>query len=42
LAGDADNEYMMLDSTIVRAHKHSAGAQKKTGRIKPSAAPAVG
>ena len=29
LAGDADNEYAMLDSTIVRAHQHSAGASKK-------------
>ena len=42
LSGDPDNEYMMLDSTIVRAHQHSAGAQKKKGRIKPSAAPVVG
>jgi len=30
LASDADNEYMMIDATIVRAHQHSAGAQKKT------------
>lgn len=30
LAVDADNEYAMIDSTIVRAHQHSAGAQKKT------------
>ena len=29
LAADADNEYAMLDSTIVRAHQHSAGAPKK-------------
>src|SRR5919205_3933119 len=29
LAGDADNEYAMIDSTIVRAHQHSAGAPKK-------------
>ena len=29
LAQDADNEYAMIDSTIVRAHQHSAGAQKK-------------
>ena len=27
LAGDADNEYAMIDSTIVRAHQHSAGAK---------------
>jgi transposase len=25
LCADADNEYAMLDSTIVRAHQHSAG-----------------
>ena len=38
LAGDADNEYAMIDSTIVRAHQHSAGAKKKTRRLtKPSA-----
>ena len=30
LAADADNEYAMIDSTIVRAHQHSAGAKKKT------------
>ena len=35
LAEEADNEYAMIDSTIVRAHQHSAGAQKKRGRIKP-------
>jgi transposase len=29
LAGEADNEYAMIDSTIVRAHQHSAGAAKK-------------
>ena len=28
LADAADNEYAMIDSTIVRAHQHSAGAQK--------------
>lgn len=32
LAADADNEYAMIDSTIVRAHQHSAGSQKKTRR----------
>ncbi len=36
LAGDADNEYAMIDSTIVRAHQHSAGAQKKREKIRPS------
>ena len=29
LAGDADDEYAMIDSTVVRAHQHSAGAPKK-------------
>ena len=29
LASDHDNEYMMIDATIVRAHQHSAGAKKK-------------
>ena len=29
LAEAADNEYAMIDSTIVRAHQHSAGAKKK-------------
>jgi transposase len=41
LAEDCDNEYMALDSTIVRAHQHSAGARKKTAAIKPSADPEV-
>src|SRR5688572_3121357 len=35
LAGDADNEYAMIDSTIVRAHQHAAGA--KGGTREPSA-----
>ena len=39
LASDHDNEYMMIDATIVRAHQHSAGAEKNTAR-KPSADPA--
>jgi transposase len=36
LAADADNEYAMIDSTTVRAHQHSAGAQKKMARTKRS------
>ncbi len=36
LAEDADNEYAMLDSTVVRAHQHSAGAIKKTARTRRS------
>jgi len=42
LASDADNEYAMIDSTIVRAHQHSAGAQKKLARIRRSDDPAAG
>lgn len=41
LALDADFEEVFLDSTIVRAHQHAAGAAKKTG-IRPSAARAAG
>ncbi len=29
LSSDADNEYAMIDSTVVRAHQHSAGSLKK-------------
>ena len=32
LADDPDNEYAMIDATIVRAHQHSAGALKKGSR----------
>ncbi len=34
LSADADDEYAMLDATIVRAHQHSAGTRKRgaTGR----------
>ena len=42
LAADADNEYAMIDSTIVRAHQHSAGAKKNTARITRSAAAKAG
>ena len=34
LAQDADNEYAMIDSTIVRAHQHSAGAKGGAWRNK--------
>jgi transposase len=42
LAQDADNEYAMIDSTIVRAHQHSAGALKKGAQTKPSDAARAG
>ena len=41
LAADADNEYAMTDSTIVRAHQHSAGAQEKPPGTRRSAARAA-
>ena len=41
LAGDADNEYAMIDSTIVRAHQHSAGAIKKGAATRRSGAAAA-
>jgi transposase len=34
LSGDADMEHLFIDSTIVRAHQHSAGAQKKLAHRK--------
>lgn len=40
LAKDADFEEVFLDSTVVRAHQHAAGAPKKTG-IRRSAARAA-
>jgi len=42
LAGKADNEYAAIDSTIVRAHQHSAGARKRgMAAAKPSGAAAA-
>ena len=38
LAEDADNEYAMIDSTIVRAHQHSAGAKGGAGNKRRSGA----
>ena len=42
LSADADNEYAMIDSTIVRAHQHSAGAKKKPTRARQSVARVAG
>ena len=39
MANDADNEYAMIDSTIVRAHQHSAGAKKKLVKTRSSGDP---
>src|SRR3984893_4154816 len=38
LQGPGNNEYAMIDATIVRAHQHSAGARKKGVATRPSAA----
>jgi len=38
LAQDADNEYEMIDSTIARAHQHSAGAKGGLRKSRPSGA----
>ena len=35
LAREADLEWLMIDSTIVRAHQHAAGARKKKGERMP-------
>src|SRR3982750_4742055 len=42
VAADADNEYAMIDSTIVRAHQHAAGAPKKLGQTRRSGAARAG
>ena len=41
LAAEADNEYAQIDSTIVRAHQHSAGAKKGITPKNVAVAPAV-
>ena len=38
LQGDADLEEWFIDSTVVRAHQHAAGALKKTVAIRRSVA----
>jgi len=37
LAREADLEWLMIDSTIVRAHQHAAGARRKKGGRMPRA-----
>lgn len=41
MADDPDFEYLIVDSTIVRAHQHAAGAKKGGLKIKPLGAPAA-
>jgi putative transposase len=42
LSDDPDFEYLIVDSTIVRAHQHAAGAKKGGLKLKPSAARGAG
>ena len=35
-AGDFDPALALLDSTVVRAHQHAAGAQKKSDAAQPA------
>ena len=37
LAGEADLEWLMIDSTIVRAHQQAAGARREKGGRMPKA-----
>ena len=39
MSDDPDFEYLIVDSTIVRAHQHAAGAKKGGLKIRPLAAP---
>jgi len=41
MSDDPDFEYLIVDSTVVRAHQHAAGAKKGDLKIKCSAARAV-
>jgi transposase len=36
---DPDLEWVIIDSTVIRAHQHAAGAEKKGAPIRPWAAP---
>ncbi len=37
LSREADMEWLMIDSTIIRAHQHAAGARKEKGGRMPKA-----
>ena len=41
MSDDLDYEYLIIDSTIVRAHQHAAGGEKGGLKIRRSAARAV-
>jgi putative transposase len=42
LGGDADLEHLLIDSTVIRAHQHAAGARKKAASRPSAARGAVG
>ena len=41
MSDDPDFEYLIIDSTVVRAHQHAAGAKKGGLKIRPLAAHAA-
>ncbi|KFC68933.1 Transposase [Bosea sp. LC85] len=41
MSDDPDFEYLIVDSTIIRAHQHASGAKKGGLKIRPLAALAV-
>lgn len=41
MSDDPDFEYLIVDSTVVRAHQHAAGAKKGGLKIKPLVVPAA-
>lgn len=42
MADDPDFEYLIVDSTIIRAHQHASGAKKGGLKIRPWAVRAAG
>jgi transposase len=42
LGGDADLEHLLIDSTVIRAHQHAAGARKKAANRRSAARAAGG
>ena len=42
MSDDPDFEYLIIDSTIVRAHQHAGGAKKGGLKIRPLDAPEAG
>ena len=42
LGGDADLEHLLIDSTVIRAHQHAAGARKEAASRRSAAREAAG